>query len=124
MKTLQSHQKKMEKKFDEEFVMLFNDEGKPEWGTGIEEFNQGQDIGAKRKEILKNFITSQNKQLYIKITEEEIARLEEIKDDIEIKLIISERKGYQNLSHTLQVEEVMIDEQISHWNNILQELNK
>ena len=61
-------------------------------------------------ESIRNFIIN----AHIKYLEGSKERLEKIKEDIEIKLSIAERKGYENLAHTLKVEKAMIDEEISH----------
>lgn len=96
MKTLHTHNEEMEMMFDQEFAQLF---GKP---------------------TIKNFITNSHKQLYIKIAEGEIKRLESLK-----------RKHYNEEQPFLKhrddfndaYNEIIQDSQ-NYWNNILQELNK
>ncbi len=106
MKTLQSHNEEMEKKFDGEFEM-----------------EETVSIGKADKKALettfekaKSFITNSNKQLYIKIAEGELKRLE-TKYKPRCRCMCQE-------SNIAAIHNEAIQEQINYWTNILQELNK
>jgi hypothetical protein len=46
----------VEKEFDEKFKLLFNDKGAPEWNAGLDAFNRGEEVGKKRKAVIKSFL--------------------------------------------------------------------
>lgn len=109
MKTLHTHNEEMEKKFDKDFPWLYGEE--------------------EHKVEIKNFITNQNKQLYIKIAEGELELLKNKKRPTKVgakffngKKVLREldlEKQNQNIGFNKALGELT-----SHWNNILQELNK
>lgn len=104
MKILHTHNEEMEKKWNE----LLN-------GLSVAEF-----LDSQFDKETKNFITNSHKQLYIKIAEGEIERLESLK-----------RKHYNEeqpfLKHRNDFNDAyneIIQDSQNYWNNILQELNK
>jgi len=96
MKTLHTHNEEMESRFIGNFPMT-------KWDTF------GRNLKDK---MFTDFIALQNKQLYIKIAEGEIARLTEQLGDNSPQ--DSYELGFLDEIHSSR----------DYWNNILQELNK
>lgn len=116
MKTMHTFNEEMEKKFDEIFAMS-------KWDT----FGN-----LLQNRLFTNFITNSHKQLYIKIAEGELQRLEESLKRKEYKLAthfspdsietITIPDSYESAFHL--GETINTKNSIQFWNNILQELNK